>query len=251
MKQTPVEVSLVPILSDNYVHVLHNKDLNLTTLVDPGHAAPVIEFLESRQWTPQQIILTHHHGDHIEGVSELVNKYHCEVFGPAYDHHRIPNLDHQKKDGDSVLIAGQPFEIWHLPGHTTGHIAYISKDQTIAFTGDVLFGFGCGRLFEGTSQEMYRSLARIKNLPGHLLIYCTHEYTLQNAEFAAGLLPQDKNIKTRIQKVQELRRKNQSTVPLLLSEELLTNPFLLADNWQDFHDYRAARDKFRAKINND
>jgi hydroxyacylglutathione hydrolase len=218
-----------------------------TVVIDPALASPVISELDQKGWNLTHILLTHHHGDHIGGVEDLTAHYPtCETFGFSGDQHRLPPLTYPVSDGDELMIARTKFEIWHLPGHTTGHIGFISKDAKIAFTGDVLFGMGCGRLFEGTPAQMYQSLNRFKSLPMDTKIYCTHEYTLTNGYFARDVLPENQETSARVSAVQKMRKDGLVTVPLTLKDELQTNPFLLAENLQIFTKFREQRNQFKA-----
>lgn len=237
----------LPVLQDNYIHIICNDSQKSAVVVDPAESQPVLDFLATNQLTLEKIFLTHHHFDHIGGVQGLKSHFpNCEVNGYESDQHRLPKLTHQLNEGSKIAIAEIDFEVWHLPGHTTGHIAYISKDHNIAFTGDVLFGMGCGRLFEGTATEMYSSLNRIKSLNAQTLIYCTHEYTLTNGTFAKQVMPQNQNIELRIIETVKQRSENLFTVPLLLKKELNTNPFLLSQSIEEFTSLRKQRDVFKS-----
>jgi hydroxyacylglutathione hydrolase len=240
-----LQIISIPVLHDNYIHVLRDDESDTTIVVDPATASPVLTLCAKSQWNLTHILLTHHHGDHTGGVRDLLHHYPtCKVYGFEGDEARLPPLTHKVSDGDEVLIADRKFNIWHLPGHTTGHIGYIYEDAKLAFTGDVLFGMGCGRLFEGTPAEMYSSLQKIKLLPKETLIYCTHEYTVTNGHFAHSILPESALITERLNTAMTMRKAGQFTVPLTLSEELQTNPFLLAKDEKIFRNIRVKRDYF-------
>ena len=241
-----MKIISLPVLDDNYIHILRDDSSNTTIVVDPASTEPVLKALAENNWPLTHILITHHHGDHIGGVAGLVARFPaCEIFGYGPDQSRLPRLTHLVGDGDVVKIANHIFEVWHLPGHTTGHIGYISRQLEIAFTGDVLFGMGCGRLFEGSPVEMFKSLSRFKSLSLATKIYCTHEYTVTNGHFALSVLPDNKKISERLQKSISLRKDGKFTVPLTLSEELETNPFLLAENVSVFTNFREQRNVFK------
>lgn len=244
-----MQIITLPVLEDNYIHVLHDDDSKATIVIDPATSEPVLELLKSNKWALTHILITHHHGDHIGGVNGLKFSFPtCEIYGFRDDQNRLPQLTHPLHDGQTFEIANIKFEVWHLPGHTTGHIGYIARDAKLAFTGDVLFGMGCGRLFEGSAAEMYRSLQRFKSLPKQTKIFCTHEYTVTNGYFALSVLPDNKKISVRLSDSLEIRRHGRFTVPLTLDQELETNPFLLAQNLETFTKFREFRNSFKVKL---
>lgn len=245
MNSQSLEIHLVPALSDNYIFILRDKAQNKTAAVDPGEATSVLEFLEAKGWRLDEIFLTHHHWDHINGSKALQDKFLCPITGPSYDAHRIPHMDRKVSDGDQIDFGSARFDVWHLPGHTLGHIAYVSIGEAIIFSGDVFFGMGCGRLFEGSAEQMYEALNKIRALPDSTRIYCAHEYTLKNAGFALQQCPNNQDIKTRAQQTEIQRSKNQPTVPVILSDELKTNPFLLARSLEEFKKLRSLRDQYQ------
>lgn len=239
-----LEIISLPVLTDNYIHILRDHDHKLTIVVDPAEAGPVLAFLETKQWTLTHILITHHHWDHIGGVSALKKRTGCTVIGAGLDNHRLPPLDQDVSEGDHLKIGSLDFEILYLPGHTIGHIAYVSRTPPLIFSGDVLFGMGCGRIFEGTMTEAYTSLQKFKTLSPDCRVYCTHEYTEKNAEFCCSVFPNQERFKARLTTIQEMRRRRQPTVPLLLSEEWATNPFLLAKSVEEFAALREKRNHY-------
>jgi hydroxyacylglutathione hydrolase len=192
--------------------------------VDPGDADPVFAYLEKEQLQPIAILITHHHGDHTGGVQELVERYDIPVYGPA--HERIRALTNPVSEGDSVTLepCNLTFKVLDTPGHTRGHVCYVGHDAL--FCGDTLFTAGCGRLFEGSPEQMYDSLEKLRVLPDTTLVYCAHEYTQANLAFAIVAEPQNQAIQARLEEVRQLRKTHQDTVPALLGVEKETNPFL-------------------------
>lgn len=240
-----IQIHTLPVLTDNYIHVVRDDLHGITIVIDPATADTTLKFLETKKWALTDILLTHHHGDHTNGVNELRAHFPtCHVYGYRGDEQRLPRLTHTVKDLDTLSIGSLDFEVIHLPGHTTGHIGYISRNSALAFTGDVLFGMGCGRVFEGTYAEMYESLGRLKALDPRTKIFCAHEYTANNGRFAQNQYPANDKIKTRLHSVKARRERGEFTVPLSLAEEQNTNPFLLAESLDEFSKLRDARNKW-------
>ncbi|GGE59432.1 hydroxyacylglutathione hydrolase [Actibacterium pelagium] len=225
----PLELVTVPCLEDNYSFLVHDSASGATVVVDVPEAAPILAALNERGWTLTDIWLTHHHWDHIDGVAEVVEATGAKVTGGAPDAHRLPPLDAQVEDGDTFEFAGNPVQVFDVSGHTVGHIAFYLPAAQAAFTGDSLMALGCGRLFEGTPQQMWVSLSKLAALPGDTLICSGHEYTTSNAKFALTVEPENAKLISRSQRIDEMRAKGQATVPSLLSDELATNPFLRAN----------------------
>ena len=240
------EIHQLPLWEDNYIYILHEKKANKVAVIDPGEAQCVQHFLKLKNLKLNYILNTHHHFDHTGGNLELKKFWGCKVYGFKEDQSRIPGIDIVLQEGEEVLIGKMSFEVLFLPGHTLGHIAFWNSQNQILFCGDTLFAMGCGRLFEGTPTQMFSSLQKIKKLPKTSLIYCAHEYSLKNAHFALSLSKEASHseIKKRFTKIKALRKKNQSTVPFYLEEELLTNPFLRAKSIEDFAHIRKQRDHF-------
>ena len=240
----PLEVVAVPAFTDNYLWLVHDTDSGETAVVDPGDAAPVLSAAAERGWRVDQLLNTHWHPDHTGG-NLAVKQAGARVSGPAAESDRIPGLDVALKDGDTVKIGAHIGEVWEVPGHTLGHIAFIFRDARIAFVGDTLFAMGCGRLFEGTPAQMFTSLKRLATLPDDTKVYCAHEYTLANARFAAHAEPDNTAIADRLAQVEAMREQGEATVPTTMAAERATNPFLLAPDVATFADRRAAKDSFR------
>lgn len=244
-------VELIPIFDDNYVFVLIDNAGKKAVVVDPGDAGPVTEFLRAKKLDLTAILVTHHHSDHIGGVAALKNTFGCPVYAPEKNQKQIPQADHWLKEGDVVKLSPWEFTILELPGHTLGHIAYWDQQHKWLFSGDVIFGLGCGRLFEGSHEQGYASLQRIKKLPPHTLIYCTHEYTERNLDFCRILTNQDNTPITGDSEALELYANELSnrrdlglpSVPLKLSIEESTNPFLLAQDAEQFRYLRELRNR--------
>ncbi|GAB6041958.1 hydroxyacylglutathione hydrolase [Endothiovibrio diazotrophicus] len=217
-------VTSLDAFEDNYIWLIRRGDDPATVLVDPGDADPVMEAVARDGIRPVAILLTHHHGDHTGGVGELVERFRVPVYGPV--HERIPACDHPLGDGNRVTLAeiDATFEVLELPGHTRGHLAYYGHDRL--FCGDTLFTGGCGRLFEGSAEQMHASLARIAALPPQTAIHCAHEYTLANLAFAQVAEPGNRETAERLEAARAARAAGRPTVPSTLELELRTNPFL-------------------------
>jgi len=251
-----MNLTSIPALQDNYIWTLNNNR-GECLIVDPGEAAPVLAALEKNQWQPQAILLTHHHHDHVGGVKELVKKYpNLVVYGPGETQDK--GAGQIVGEGDKVAVLGLEFSIYLTPGHTLGHISYFSFPYL--FCGDTMFSGGCGRLFEGTAEQMFISFQKLNTLPEETLVCCAHEYTLSNLKFAHTLLPQDAEINRYYRKIKELRVKNNVTVPSTLACERKINVFLRTQDielqkiigyktsplheWQVFATLREKKDRF-------
>ena len=240
-----LEIVAVPAFADNYLWLVHDADGGETAVVDPGDPAPVLAEAERRGWRIDKIFNTHWHPDHTGGNLEIKDATGATIIGPAGENGRVPGLDVPLNEGDRVSLGAHQAEVWEVPGHTLGHIAYIFHDDRVAFVGDTLFAMGCGRLFEGSPEQMHHSLARFASLPDDFKLYCAHEYTLSNARFAAHAFPENKAIADRLRHVEQERSEARPTVPTTVGEERDTNPFLLAKNVEEFANLRAAKDNFR------
>ena len=223
-----IKVEPIPAFSDNYIWLVTTNEGSI--VIDPGDANPVIEYLsKNKDLTLNSILLTHHHYDHSGGIEDLRKRYDLKVFGP---NNQIKSVDHRVVEGDEILVNGLIFKIIEVPGHTLDHIAFYNDDDDdpILFCGDTLFAAGCGRVFEGTFDQMYESLLKLKKLPENTIVYSGHEYTTANLMFASHVEPLNKNIRDSLSKVQELRSKNIPTLPTSIKEEKLINPFLRCDD---------------------
>ncbi|MES1938143.1 hydroxyacylglutathione hydrolase [Salinisphaera hydrothermalis] len=225
-----LEVKAVPALSDNYIWIVASDDSQQVAVVDPGEAAPVAAYLAENGLEVGAYLITHHHGDHVGGLKALLADHPAPVYGPATEADKIGHIDHRVTGGDRLTLdfIGTTFEVLDVPGHTLGHIAYVTDGVLLA--GDALFRAGCGRVFEGTHDQMQTSLARLRALPDATRVYGGHEYTQKNLAFAQAVEPDSKAIQEAIEEVDRLRAAGQPSLPGTLAEERLINPFL---RWDD------------------
>ena len=242
-----LEIAAVPAFSDNYIWLVHDAASGETAVVDPGDAAPALAEAERRGWAITQVWNTHWHPDHTGGnaavkAAATVSGAACTVSGPAAE--TIGARDVALADGDAVRIGAHAGRVIAIPGHTLGHIALHFAEARVAFVGDTLFAMGCGRLFEGTAEQMHDSLQRLAALAEDTRLYCGHEYTLANALFAAHAEPDNAAIATRLEAVRDLRSAGRITLPTTVAEERSTNPFVRAADWQQFSRLRTAKDSF-------
>ena len=240
-----MEIVAVPVLTDNYVWLIHNDETGETAAVDPSVSEPVLDAAAARGWSVTQVLNTHWHPDHTGGNEGIKAATGCTITAPA-EAKRVSQVDRVVVEGDRVTVAGAECVVWEIPAHTAGHIAYYFEDEGMIFVGDTMFAMGCGRLFEGTAEQMYSNLQRIAALPGDIRIYCGHEYTLANARFAAHAEPQNEAVSARLNQVKGLRDRGLITLPTTVAEERGTNPFVRASNVAEFARLRAEKDSFRS-----
>lgn len=219
-----LKIVRISAFKDNYIWLLVNTKTNCGAVIDPGDAIPVLEVLQAKNIQLTAILITHHHADHCGGIPTLLENVDVPVYGPK--HEVIPHCTHPVSEGVKVKLdsLGVEFDVLDIPGHTFGHIAYVGENSL--FCGDTLFTGGCGRLFEGTALQMFNSLNKLKQLPKETLVYCGHEYTLANLEFALTIESENKSLINRFNTVKTQRARQEATVPSLLGLELETNPFL-------------------------
>jgi hydroxyacylglutathione hydrolase len=239
----PLTVEALPILSDNYAWWLRDAATGQTAIVDPGEAAPVEAFLRAKGGKLDWVLLTHHHGDHIAGTAGVVAMTGARVAGAKADAHRLPPLDVALAPGDAFALGESTARILDSPGHTRGHIAFAFPG--FVFCGDTLFSLGCGRLLEGTADEMFGALAALAALPGDTRVCCGHEYTESNARFALTVEPDNAALRARAAEVTAQRAAGRATVPTTIAEELAANPFMRAATAARLGEIRAAKDSFR------
>mgnify|MGYP006143055109 CR=1 FL=1 len=239
-----MNIEIIKCLQDNYSYIIIDEINQNACVVDPSEAKPIINFIENRKINLKYILNTHHHYDHVGGNLELKKKYNSNIVGFKGDEDRIPGVDILVEDNQIWQKDNFEAKIFHIPGHTTGHIAYYFSKEKIIFTGDTLFSLGCGRIFEGTNEQMFNSLEKIKKLPKDTKIYCGHEYTLENSNFCIANDPQNLKLKDKIINIKRKLEKELPTVPTILDDEIQCNIFLKAKDVQSFSKLRDLKDKF-------
>ena len=240
----PVTAEPVPILSDNYAWMLRDAASGAVAIVDPADPGPIIAAIERAGGRLDMILLTHHHADHVAGTDAVRARFNCPVVGAAADAHRLPRLDRAVREGDTVQLGNAKARVIDTPGHTRGQINFYFSDGDVLLSGDTLFSLGCGRLIEGTAEEMFASLRKLASLPADTLVCCGHEYTASNARFALTVEPDNAALRARAEEVRRLRAANRPTVPSRLGEEMAANPFLRAPDAASFARVRAKKDAF-------
>jgi hydroxyacylglutathione hydrolase len=239
-----LEVIPVPAFTDNYIWLVRDEASGETAVVDPGDAAPALEEAERRGWPITQVWNTHWHPDHTGGNLAIKEATGAPVSGPAAE--TIAGRDVPLSEGSELRIGDHTGRVIEIPGHTLGHIALVFDDDRIAFVGDTLFAMGCGRLFEGTAEQMFGSLQKIAALAPDTALYCGHEYTLANGLFAVTAEPDNPAIRERLEEVRQLRESGRITLPTSVAAERETNPFVRATDWEELAHLRHAKDRFRS-----
>jgi len=239
-----IEVVCIPVLSDNYVWLVHEPNSGATMVVDPAVAAPILAEAAARGWQITDIWNTHWHPDHTGGNAEIKAATGCTITGPAAEAERIPTLDVQVKGGDVVRLGAIEATVIDVPAHTAGHIAYYLANEAAAFVGDTLFAMGCGRLFEGTAAQMFENMAKLATLPDATMVYCAHEYTQSNGRYALVAEPENRALIARMTQVDAARVRGEATVPTTIGDEKATNPFMRATSVEQLAERRAAKDAF-------
>ena len=225
-----LDIIIISCLSDNYSYLIRDKKTNLVGVVDPSDFDQVDKEISKTYKKLDFILNTHHHNDHVDGNINLKKKYNSKVICSSYEGEKIPGADIKKSDDEKFILGETDFKVIHIPGHTLGHIAFYSEKAGVIFTGDTLFSLGCGRIFEGTFEQMFNSLEKIKNLSKNTMIYCGHEYTNNNAKFCKTIDKNNKKLQNKIKDVEYKTEKKLPTLPVMLGDELETNIFLRCDD---------------------
>lgn len=257
----PLEIHQFAVLSDNYCVLIHDRETGETAAIDAADSDAILKALQQKRWSLTHLLITHHHWDHTDGLSALKSATGCKVIGPSYSgkdkEGPVKGLDETVSEGDAFTFGGRRVEVLHTPGHTLDMVNYYIPDDRLVFTGDTLFALGCGRIFEGDAQMMWKSLEKLAALPPSTHVYCGHEYTEANARFCLTVDPDNQKLQRRAGEIAELRSQGRPTVPTTIRMELETNPFLRAadhalrrhlgmegaQDWQVFAEIRARKDR--------
>ena len=239
-----MKVEIIKCLKDNFSYLFINEKSNNACVVDPSEPDPIIDFIQKKNINLKYILNTHHHYDHVGGNNDLKKRYGSKIVGFKDDKDRIPKIDILVEDNQIWTYEDFESKIFHIPGHTSGHICFYFEKEKIAFTGDTLFSLGCGRIFEGTYKQMFESLNKLKKLPLDTKIYCGHEYTLKNSIFCKKYEENNENLKKKIIKIENKLKNNLPTIPTTIQEELACNIFLRAKNLEEFSKLRDLKDNF-------
>jgi hydroxyacylglutathione hydrolase len=249
---------LFPCLSDNFGVLMHDPQTGVTASIDAPEAAPIEAALKKTGWRLTEILVTHHHADHTQGIGELKNNHQCRVIAPRAEAARIAHVDETVGEGDTVKVGGLAGRVIETPGHTAGHISYFFPADKLAFVGDTLFSIGCGRVIEGNPEMMWQSLLKLRGLPDDTQFYCGHEYTAANIRFAKTIEPDNKALAARAEDVSRQLAAGKATIPATIGTEKAANPFLRADDagvakslglagspaWKVFADIRERKNRF-------
>lgn len=225
-----VEIEQFTCRSDNFGILLRDPVSGETALVDAPEERPILDAIERTGWTPGLLLVTHHHGDHVEANLALKQRFGLKIVGPAAEAAKIPGIDRTVAEGDTLRLGSEDIRVIETPGHTAGHVSYHLPGSGVVFAADTLFALGCGRLLEGSAATMFASLRKLAALPPETVVYCGHEYTLSNARFALTVDPDNPALKKRAERIEALRARDEPTLPTTIAEELATNPFL---RWHD------------------
>ena len=239
-----MKIQIIPCLKDNYSYLVIDEVNNIACVVDPSEAQPIIEYLENTQIELKFILNTHHHYDHVEGNQKLKEKYGASVIGYKGDQKRIPGIDILVNDQETWMYKNFEAKIIHIPGHTLGHICFYFHKDELVFTGDTLFSLGCGRIFEGTYNQMFNSLMKLKELPKNTKVFCGHEYTLQNSKFCMAHDKNNTNLKNKVNNIKIKLKAGLFTIPSTIEDELECNIFLKSHNVETFSKLRDLKDNF-------
>lgn len=236
-------IHIIPVLRDNYAYIVEGENKG-ALIIDPGQVQPVDAFIQQHGLNPVLILNTHHHADHVAGNAELKAKYNIPVIAPRAELKLIPHATKGVEQGETIEQSGIMLDVIETPGHTNGHVVFYCKAANALFSGDTLFSMGCGRLLEGTAEDLFASLQILKYLPPDTQLYCGHEYTQANGNFALSVYPDNADLANRMKDVARLRANNLPTIPVTLETELKTNPFLRADSAKNFAELRLRKDNF-------
>ena len=239
-----MKIQIIPCLKDNYSYLIIDEESNIACVIDPSEAEPIIKHLENTQIKLNFILNTHHHYDHVGGNLKLKEKYGASVIGYKEDKERIPGIDILVNDQETWINKNFEAKIIYIPGHTTGHICFYFYKEESVFTGDTLFSLGCGKIFEGTYEQMYNSLMKLKELPKNTKVFCGHEYTLQNSKFCLTHDKNNHNLKTKVNDINIKLKKGLSSMPSTIKDELECNIFLRSHNLETFSKLRDLKDNF-------
>lgn len=240
-----LDIVRIPALSDNYIWLVHDPVSDETIVIDPSEAPPVLAEAEARGWTIGAIWNTHWHPDHTGGNAAIKEATGATVFAPEAEAAKIPTADRLLKEGDTVRVGDHVATVLETPAHTAGHITFHLAGDGVVFTGDTLFAMGCGRLFEGTPEQMFANMQRLSALPPETQVYCAHEYTLSNGRYAIVAEPDNHDTATRLKAVETARANGEATVPTTIALERATNPFMRAASVRELAERRAAKDAFK------